>query len=124
MPYKGASTGLMDVAAERVSIAIDTPVTTLPLVQNGTLRPLAVSQSRGCPSFPMSRRCPSPAGLNVGSYLGLAAPARTPRPIVDLLNGAMVAAVADPTVQQRLIAIGAHLNPVRQKVSRSVGHGT
>jgi tripartite-type tricarboxylate transporter receptor subunit TctC len=107
VPYKGASTGLMDVAAERVSIAIDTPVTTLPLVQNGTLRPLAVSQEPRMPQLPdVPAVSEFSAGLNVGSYLGLAAPARTPRPIVDLLNGAMVAAVADPTVQQRLIAIG------------------
>jgi tripartite-type tricarboxylate transporter receptor subunit TctC len=97
VPYKGASTGLMDVAAERVSIAIDTPVTTLPLVQNGTLRPLAVSQEPRMPQLPdLPAVSEFSAGLNVGTYLGLAAPARTPRPIVDLLNGAMVAAVADP----------------------------
>ena len=45
-------------------------------------------------------------GLNVGTYLGLAAPARTPRPIVALLNRAMVAAVADATVQDRLKTLG------------------
>jgi tripartite-type tricarboxylate transporter receptor subunit TctC len=107
VPYKGGATGLLDVAAGRVSIAIDTPVTTLPLVQSGTLRPLAVSQAPRMPQLPdvpaMSGFSP---GLNVGTYLGLAAPARTPKPIVDLLNRAMVAAVADPTVQQRLNAIG------------------
>lgn len=130
VPYKGGATGLMDVAAERVSIAIDTPVTTLPLVQNGTLRPLAVSQEPRMPQLPdvpaVSEFSP---GLNVGTYLGLAAPARTPRPIVDLLHRAMVSAVADPTVQQRLAAIGSTPQSstpeaFRERVARDVERWT
>ena len=68
-------------------------------------------------------------GLNVGTYLGLAAPARTPRPIVDLLHRAMVSAVADPTVQQRLAAIGSTPQSstpeaFRERVARDVERWT
>jgi tripartite-type tricarboxylate transporter receptor subunit TctC len=107
VPYKGGATGLMDVSAGRVAVAIDTPVTTLPLIQGGKLRPLAVSQEPRMEQLPdvpaVSEFSP---GLNVGTYLGLAAPARTPRPIIDLLNRAMVTAVVDPVVRERLKALG------------------
>jgi tripartite-type tricarboxylate transporter receptor subunit TctC len=107
VPYKGGSTGLMDVSTGRVAVAIDTPVTTLPMIQGGRLRPLAVSQAPRMTQLPdvpaFSELSP---GLNVGTYLGLAAPARTPRPIIDLLNRAVAAAVADATVQDRLKTLG------------------
>jgi tripartite-type tricarboxylate transporter receptor subunit TctC len=107
VPYKGGATGLIDVSTGRVSVAIDTPVSSLPLLGSGKLRPLAVSQNPRMKQLPDVPTFPeiSP-GLSVGSYLGLAAPAGTPRPVIDTLNKAMTEAVRDPDIQKKLSALG------------------
>lgn len=43
------------------------------------------------------------------TWLGLAAPAGTPAPIVDKLSGALIAVMSDPDYARRLIAMGAQL---------------
>jgi tripartite-type tricarboxylate transporter receptor subunit TctC len=107
VPYRGGTTGLMDVSTGRVSMAIDSPVTSLPLIEGGKLRPLAVSQEprmRQLPDVPaISEFSP---GWNVGTYLGLAAPAQTPKPIIELLHRAVVSAVADSAVRETLGTLG------------------
>jgi tripartite-type tricarboxylate transporter receptor subunit TctC len=45
-------------------------------------------------------------GYDVTSWNGLAAPAKTPRPIVERLHQAVVNAVASPEVQKRLAELG------------------
>jgi tripartite-type tricarboxylate transporter receptor subunit TctC len=107
VPYKGGTTGLMDVSTGRVSMAIDTPVTSLSLIEGGKLRPLAVSQEprmRQLPDVPAISEFSS--GWNVGTYLGLAAPAQTPKPIIELLHRAVVSAVADSVVRETLVTLG------------------
>jgi tripartite-type tricarboxylate transporter receptor subunit TctC len=47
------------------------------------------------------------AGYESGSWLGLVAPAKTPRPIIKRLNEAMVKAVANPDTRARIEALGA-----------------
>jgi tripartite-type tricarboxylate transporter receptor subunit TctC len=107
VPYKGGTAGPLDVSAGRVSVAIDTVLTTLPLLQGGKLRALAVSQKPRVPQLPdVPAISELPPGVDTGSYLGLAAPARTPREIIDVLNKAIVAALNDATVQERLRTIG------------------
>jgi len=107
VPYKGGTSGLMDVSTGRVSVAIDTPVTSLPLVTSGKLRALAVSQAPRMTQLPDVPAFPELSkGLSVGTYLGLAAPAGTPRPVIDTLNKAMVEAVRDPDIQKALGVLG------------------
>ena len=107
VPYKGGTAGPLDVSAGRVSVAIDTVLTTLPLLQGGRLRALAISQKPRAPQLPdVPAISELPPGVDTGSYLGLAAPAKTPRETIDVLNKAMVAAIDDPTIQERLRTIG------------------
>ncbi len=130
VPYKGGSTGLIDVSSNRVAVAIDTPVSSLPLIQSGKLRALAVSQEprmKQLPDVPtISELSP---GFNVGTYLGLAAPAKTPRAIVDIYHGAMVKALADAKIQERLTMLGnipqsSTPDAFRKRVEGDVGRWT
>jgi tripartite-type tricarboxylate transporter receptor subunit TctC len=61
-------------------------------VRSGRLRPLALSGTRrtqAVPGLPTLAESGLP-GFNVTSWFGIAAPAKTPRPIVDQLNGAII----------------------------------
>jgi tripartite-type tricarboxylate transporter receptor subunit TctC len=112
VPYRGGSAGPLDVSAGRVSVAIDTMLVTVPLVQGGKLRALAVSQKPRSPQLPdVPAISELPPGVDTGSYLGLAAPAKTPPEIVGLLNQAMVTAVNDPAIQERLRTLGNNPQP-------------
>jgi tripartite-type tricarboxylate transporter receptor subunit TctC len=48
-------------------------------------------------------------GFDVGFWLGVLAPAGTPRPIVDKLNAAMLKALRDPEVVQRMAGLGVEI---------------
>jgi tripartite-type tricarboxylate transporter receptor subunit TctC len=50
-------------------------------------------------------------GFEATTWHGLVAPAGTPPAIIDTLHGALVAALADPDVQQKLAALGVDIGP-------------
>jgi len=107
VPYRGGSTGALDVSAGRVSVVIDTTLVALPMVQSGKLRALAVSQKPRSPQMPdVPAISELPPGVDTGSYLGLAAPAKTPKETIALLNQAMVTTIAEPAIRERLQALG------------------
>ena len=104
VPYRGVGPALNDAVGGQIQVMFDNLPTSLPLVQDGKLRALAVSATSG------SRRCrtcrPSP---NSGSTIstgwrssGSSRPAKTPKPVIDRLNAALQQALADPKVQGTL----------------------
>ena len=73
------------------------------------MRPLAVANATRLPALP---EVPTSAELGLKGYessawFGLVAPRGTPRPIVDKLNGEVVAAMADRAVRERFVEFGA-----------------
>ena len=88
VPYRGTALALQDVLGGRVDVLSDAATSTIPRVRAASSarsrcrRPNAIRFCRTC--RPWRRRLP---GIKVESWLGLAAPADTPRPIVDRLNG-------------------------------------
>jgi tripartite-type tricarboxylate transporter receptor subunit TctC len=77
-------------------------------IRSGNLRAIAVTTAK---RFPGLADVPTAiesgvAGYDVASWNGLAAPAKTPRPVIDRLNQAVVKAVAAPEVQKRLAELG------------------
>ena len=78
-------------------------------VKAGRLRPIALSGTKRTPAAP---GIPTVAesgipGFAVTSWFGVAAPAKTPRPIVDRLNGEIVRALATPELRERMEGMGA-----------------
>jgi len=95
IPYKGATPALLDLIAGRVDFTIDGLSLSGPQAKAGKIKPLAVTSARRLPSFP---EVPTLAesglpGYEFRSWMGVVAPAGTPREIVVRLNAELVRAL-------------------------------
>jgi tripartite-type tricarboxylate transporter receptor subunit TctC len=104
VPYKGSAPVLTDLVAGRIDFLFDPITTALPFVKDGKLRALAITSDKRSPLMP---DVPTLAelgyvGYDVNPWFGLAAPAGTPRPIIDRLNAEFSRAAKDPEVVKRL----------------------
>ena len=91
VPFRGATAVLPDLLAGRIDMFIGAINSLLPLIQEGKLRAIAATSSKRIPSLP---DVPTMAeaglpGVEVGSGVGLVAPAGTPPDIVETLNRAI-----------------------------------
>ncbi len=104
VPYKGASQGLADLAGGHITFAAQTLSSASGLIRGGTLTPLAHTAPERVPDYtdiPTFKELgyPDVTGTN---WFALAAPAGTPKAIVDKVNQAVVRAMAKPEAQRRL----------------------
>ena len=104
LPYRGMGPALNDAIGGQVQVIYDNLPTTLPLVQDGRLRALAVSGPKRVEALP---NVPTFAevgldDLNWMAFFGLIAPKDTPATIVGRLNEALVKVLAMPDVKERL----------------------
>ena len=101
VPYRGTALALQDVLGGRVDVLSDAATSTIPRVRSGQMRALAVSSAERYPLLPevptMAEAVP---GIKCESWLGLAASASTPWPIVDRLNGEFRRALELPEVKK------------------------
>ena len=111
VPYKGQSAATTDLLGGQVAMMFNNPITSLAHVKSGKLRALAVSTAKRfsqLPEVPTVAESGLP-GFDVGFWLGALAPAGTPQPVIDKLNTAMVKALRDPEVVERLTAMGVEI---------------
>ena len=95
VPYKGAGAVLQDLMAGQVQALIASLPTVLPHVKSGKLRALMVTaehRSSHLPDVPTAREVGLP-GMVMTFWVNFAAPARTPRPIIEQLNHEVIAAL-------------------------------
>jgi tripartite-type tricarboxylate transporter receptor subunit TctC len=108
IPYRGAGPALTDLIPGRVDAIFSNFPSTLPYVQQGQLRGLAVTTAKRQPEVP---DLPSIAefvpGYDVSSWFALFVSAKTPPELVARLNADAVAALNTPTVKQRYAQLGA-----------------
>ena len=108
VPYRGSAPGLTDVMSGQIQGMFDNVTSSFELVRSGKLRALGVTtrdRSATMPEVPpISDVLP---GYETSSFYGVGAPHDTPQEIVDLLNREINAALADPTIRQRLGELGA-----------------
>jgi tripartite-type tricarboxylate transporter receptor subunit TctC len=111
IPYKGTGPQLAAVLAGEVAMTID-PFTAVQHVKTGKLRALAVLSDKRSPVLPEVPTLLESGvrGVELSSWIGLMAPAGTPRPIIDRLHAEMVKIVATPDVKERLA--GMNYEPV------------
>jgi tripartite-type tricarboxylate transporter receptor subunit TctC len=111
VPYKGAAPAAMDVLAGNISLMFDNIPSALPNIKTGKVRALGVAslkRYKDLPEVPTIAESGVP-GYEVIIWTALYAPAKTPRPIIDILNHATVAALAAPDMQERYAKLG--MNP-------------
>jgi tripartite-type tricarboxylate transporter receptor subunit TctC len=108
VPYRGSASGLTDVMSGQIQGMFDNVTSSFELVRSGKLRALGVTtrdRSATMPQVPpISDVLP---GYETSSFYGVGAPHDTPQEIVELLNREINAALADPTIKQRLGELGA-----------------
>jgi tripartite-type tricarboxylate transporter receptor subunit TctC len=107
VPYRGSVAAFTDVVGGRLDAMLDTATSAIPRIRNGQLRPLAMSAPERYPLMPetptMAETVP---GIQLMSWLGLAAAAQTPRPIVDRLNAELRRILELPDIRQWLADTG------------------
>jgi len=108
IPYRGAGPAVNDMLAGQVSVYFDQVASSLPHVKSGKLRALAVSWPSRLdvlPDVPTYAELGYPVN-NDPSWFGLVAPAGTPAPIVLRMQQAVVTALKDASVRERLALQG------------------
>ena len=111
VPYRGAALALNDLVAGNIASAFSDPLVTLPQVEAGRVRALAVSGRHrlpGAPDVPTVAEAGFP-GYEVSGWLGIVAPRGTSAPIVERLNAAFNEIVRQPETQARLVGQGAEV---------------
>jgi tripartite-type tricarboxylate transporter receptor subunit TctC len=108
VPYQGPAPAVQDVLAGRVSMICDNLSNVVQQVQGGTLKPIVVTAnapSKQLPDVPTSPQAGAPE-LLAGIWYGFVAPSATPKDVIEKLNKAIVQALRDPSVSDRLESLG------------------
>jgi tripartite-type tricarboxylate transporter receptor subunit TctC len=108
VPYKATGEVLSAAKSGDADLVFENLAPVTSHIKSGNLRAIAVTTAK---RFPGLAQVPTVIesgvpGYDVTSWNGLAAPAKTPRPIVERLHQAVVKAVASPEVQKRLAELG------------------
>jgi tripartite-type tricarboxylate transporter receptor subunit TctC len=109
IPYRGSGPAIADVMAGQVEILFDNLPSSMPHIQTGRLRALAVAWSDrvdGLPNVPTFKELGLPL-MNDPAWYGLLAPAGTPDDIIKKLRDVAVKVLADPQVRETLSKQGA-----------------
>lgn len=110
IPYRGSGPALNDTLAGQVNAQFDNLPSSMPFIQAGKLRALAVAAPKrveGLPDVPTFAEA-GMKDMNNMAWYGLVAPANTPAAIVTRVHDAAVKALQDPAVKRRLADSGAY----------------
>jgi tripartite-type tricarboxylate transporter receptor subunit TctC len=113
VPYKGAAPSMTALLGGQIDVALIGAPTAVPAVRAGRVRALATTGSQRLDLLP---DVPTMAEAGVKDYeftqwYGLLAPARVPRPVIDVLHAALVGTTSDPEVKSRVSEQGGTLTP-------------
>ena len=109
VPYRGAAPAISDVLGGQTDFIITTIPSVIGLVDSGKMRALAVTTKARAPilkDIPTVAESGYP-DYEINAWYGFVVPAKTPRPIVELLRNATVEALRSGSVKDRLDKDGA-----------------
>jgi len=111
VPYRGTGPAITDVLGGQVSILWDTAASSMPHIQSGNFRAIAVAAQARLPQIP---QVPTFAEVGLPDYdaemwNGLLAPANLPAPILAAISDASRRALRDPQVQAKYADLGARV---------------
>ena len=106
IPYRGANPAQLALLAGEVDFNIDNLAAAAPNIRAGKLKALAVTSLDASTSLPgVPPLSATFKGFSIDTWWGLVAPAATPKPIIDKLNKAFVAALNAPETKTRFAAL-------------------
>jgi len=108
VPYKGTGPALIDQVSGQVEAGFAAIVAALPHVQTGRLRTLGVSTRERFPRLPDVPTIDEAGlkGFDGGSWVGVAAPAATPREIVERTNVELSKAFQAASMKDKVLQLG------------------
>jgi tripartite-type tricarboxylate transporter receptor subunit TctC len=122
VPYKGSAPGLTDTVAGSTSIMFVDILSALPHIKSGRLKALGVTgtvRSPALPDVPTIQESGLP-DFNGNTWLGMVAPAGTPREIVMRLSAETSKVLNAPDMRERLLAQG--VEPVGSTPEQATAH--
>jgi len=111
VPYKGGGPALADVLAGQINMIFATPLESVPHIQTGRLRPIAVSGAKrlkAMPSLPTVAEAGVP-GYEVSQWYGVLAPVGVPKPVLAKLNSSFAEVLRSPDLVERFAKDGVDL---------------
>lgn len=108
IPFKGMGAAYTDLVGGRVEVSFPTIISSVPHINAGRLRPLAVTPPKRVPALadiPTFAEAGVP-GMVVVNWYGLIAPKATPGAIIDRISSDTAKAMQSPDMAKRLISEG------------------
>ena len=107
IPYKGSPAAHAELFSGQIPVMFDAIPAVLPHVKSGRLRGLGIGSAQRSPFLP---EVPTIAesgfpGFEAVGWIGIAAPARTPAPVLDKLNAEIVRIISTPEMKERLASL-------------------
>ena len=108
VPYRGAAPAIQDLMAGQIDLMLDQAANSLSWVRGGKIRAYAVTAKTRLPAAPEIPTVDEAGlrGLYIAIWHAIWVPKGTPKDVVAKLNAAIVEALADPAVRQRLGDLG------------------
>jgi tripartite-type tricarboxylate transporter receptor subunit TctC len=122
VPYRGAAPAMRDLMSGQIDFMFDQASNVMSQVRAGSIKAFAISASarlRQAPGVPTVDEVGLP-GLHISVWHGLWAPKDTPVEVIAKVNGAVVAALADPATRDKLAALGQEIPPADQLTSQAL----
>lgn len=123
VPYRGLAPAMQALVAGQVDMLIDVPASSVPQVRGGTIKAYAVTAKNrlaALPDIPTVDEAGLP-GFYASVWYALWVPKGTPKDIAAKLNAAVVDALADATVRQRLSDLGMEIFAREQQRAEALG---
>jgi tripartite-type tricarboxylate transporter receptor subunit TctC len=111
VPYKGAGPAMVGLLGGEVQMLFNDALATMAYIDAKTVRPLAVTTLKRAAFLPDLPTLDESGvkGFENASWAAMAAPAGTPKEIVDKLNREMAAVLALPAIREKIAAAGASI---------------
>lgn len=113
VPYKGSAPAMTDLLGGHIQMMFADSPTAVPQIKKDKLRALGISarqRSALMPDLPTIGEAGVP-GYESNSWVGIVAPAGTPRPVIAKVNAELVKSLNDATVKTKLLEIGGEPMP-------------
>ncbi|MFM9971473.1 MAG: Bug family tripartite tricarboxylate transporter substrate binding protein [Burkholderiales bacterium] len=108
IPFKGGGPGVLSTRGGHTSMAVSALPTAVNYVRDGSLRALGMFSSRRASTLPNVPTMAEATGHDLPADIvnGFLAPAKTPRPVIDLMHREIVKIMAEPDTKERLATLG------------------
>jgi tripartite-type tricarboxylate transporter receptor subunit TctC len=122
VPYRGGGPAMLDLVSGQIDLMLDQAANALGQVRSGAIKAYAVmakTRWAALPDVPAIDES-GVSGLYVAYWHAMWAPKGTPKDVIARLNAAVVSALADPTVRQRLADQGHDVWPRAQQTPEAL----